>query len=298
MSSPSMTLALSVLCLAVVTRPLSSQPPATDIYVGRLAVRDGRIAMGQLRNITSRDGYDNQPHFTPDGQSVLYTSIREDGQADTYRFDLASGSLTRVTRTSESEYSPTIMPTGTSFSAVRVESDSTQRLWQFDLDGRPLGLVLEDVKPVGYHAWATESTVALYVLGPPSTLRMADLLTGRSEIIAESIGRSLHAVPGRRAISYVQQTPDAESWIVELDLETMERERLVRTVPGNEFHAWTPGGTLLMGSGSRLYQWTRGQGDEWVEVADLGSAGITGITRLAVSPNGDRIAIVASHAGT
>ncbi len=33
--------------------------------------------------------------FSPDGQSLLFTSIREaGGQADTYRYDFASGSIT------------------------------------------------------------------------------------------------------------------------------------------------------------------------------------------------------------
>ncbi|NIQ58624.1 MAG: hypothetical protein GWN71_36280, partial [Gammaproteobacteria bacterium] len=59
-----------------------------------------------VRRLTDRDGYDNQPSFTPAGDAILYTSIRN-GQADTYRIGLAGGEPTRVTHTPESEYSPT-----------------------------------------------------------------------------------------------------------------------------------------------------------------------------------------------
>ncbi|MCZ6856527.1 MAG: hypothetical protein O7F70_00875, partial [Gemmatimonadetes bacterium] len=55
--------------------------------------------------------------------------------------------------------------------------------------------------------------------------------------------------------------------------------------------AWTPGGVVVMGSGSVLYQWRSGA-IGWSVVADLADQGIEGITRIAVSEAGDRIAIV------
>ena len=89
--------------------PLFAQtPPATDIYLIALTWRDGRVRLGDgpAANITNWTGYDNQPFFLPDGRSLLYTSIREDGQADIYRYDLGSGLSVRLTATPESEYSP------------------------------------------------------------------------------------------------------------------------------------------------------------------------------------------------
>jgi hypothetical protein len=57
--------------------------------------------------------------------------------------------------------------------------------------------------------------------------------------------------------------------------------------------AWMPDGTLLMARGDVLYAWKRGDAD-WTRVADLSTLGITGATRLAVSPRGDALAIVAA----
>jgi hypothetical protein len=289
--------ALLVVGSAGITGSAAAQAPSTDIYLGRLTVRGETVSVARLTNITDRDGYDNQPHFTPDGTGLLYTSIREDGQADTYRFDFTDdGSISRLTRTLESEYSPTTTPNGLSFSVVRVEADSTQRLWSFHMDGGVLGVLLENVKPVGYHAWGDENTVALYVLGSPSTLQLADLRTGEAAIIERNVGRSMHPVPGRHAVSFVHQPSQEDSWIKLLDLETMQIESLARTVPGNEFHAWMPGGMLITASGSKLYVRTILTDPEWAEIADLEDAGSADITRIAVSPGADRIAIVARRA--
>ena len=145
--------------------PLWGQGPAgTDIYVAELAERDGRVSVGPLTNATDRDGYDNQPHFVPSGTSILYTSGRADGQTDIHRYDILSKRSQSVTETTESEYSPTPMPGGETFSVIRVEADSSQRLWSFRIDGTNPQLVLEEIMPVGYHAWADSSTVALFVL--------------------------------------------------------------------------------------------------------------------------------------
>jgi hypothetical protein len=103
-------------------------PPSTDIYVVALSGRAGSLGAGGPVNATNREGYDNQPMFLRDGSGFFYTSIREDGQADIYRYDFSSRSSFRVTDTKESEYSATPTPDGKSLSVVRVEADSTQRL--------------------------------------------------------------------------------------------------------------------------------------------------------------------------
>ena len=60
--------------------------------------------------------------------------------------------------------------------------------------------------------------------------------------------------------------------------------------------AWTPSGTLLMAHADTLYSWKRGQ-TSWTAAADLAAAGLRRASRLAVSPHGDRIAIVAAPQG-
>ncbi|MDZ7360441.1 MAG: hypothetical protein ONB46_06900 [candidate division KSB1 bacterium] len=278
----------------ICTRALSqTAPPAADIFLIDMKIRSGKIELGKPVQITEWKGYDNQPSFLPDGKSLLYTSIRDDGQADTYRYNITDNTITRITQTPESEFSPTMMPDGKHFSVVRVEPDSTQRLWKFPINGGEPALVLENLKPVGYHAWADANTVALFILGNPLTLQIADLRTSKAEVVAENIGRSLHKIPKQEVISFVHKVGENEWLIKRLDLKTRAITTLVKTLPGSEDCAWTPQGILLMGKDSKLFQHDPKKNGEWQEIADFSSAGLKSITRLAVSPKGDRLAIVA-----
>ncbi|MDH5760119.1 MAG: hypothetical protein OEZ65_11065 [Gemmatimonadota bacterium] len=268
-------------------------PPGTDIWVASLtASADGTLVLGSPTNATHRDGYDNQPHFLPDAPAFLYTVIDEAGQADIWRYDLVAGRASRVTHTApESEYSATPLPGGGGFSAVRVEADSTQRLWRFDMDGTAPAVVLESVFPVGYHAWTDDHTLALFVLGDPPTLQVADANAGTSVEVAAGIGRSIQRIPGTNAVSFVLRTSPEESRIMRLEPGS-EPEFLVATPGGEDDHAWTPDGTLLLTRGSTVLWWRPGGGvDGWTEVADLTAHGIT-LSRLAVSPDGGTVALV------
>jgi WD40 repeat protein len=267
-------------------------PPATDIFVVDLGPGPGgKLKLGQPVKISTWAGYNNQPSFLPDGRGILYTSIR-DKQADIYRYDLRAATTAQVTNTPESEYSPTLMPDGKSISVVRVEADGTQRLWKFPLAGGSPALVLEKVKPVGYHLWIDQDTLALFVLGKPNTLQLVDLRTGKTEWVADNPGRILRRVPRQGKFSFVQKVSDQEWLIKTFDLKTRSVATFIKTFPGAEDYAWTPAGVLLMANGSKLF--ARKESDwAWVELADLSSAGLKNITRIAVSPKGDRIAVVA-----
>jgi uncharacterized membrane protein YcaP (DUF421 family) len=266
--------------------------PSTDVWVVPMRQGGGQVQFGEPKNATQRTGYDNQPGFTSDGKSVMYTRMVDNGPTDIWRFDLPSGTPKPVTATPQSEYSATATPDGRSFSVIRVElPDSTQRLWRFPLDGQGAPtLVLEKVKPVGYHVWAGEHTLVLFVLGSPATLQIADDRTGNSEVVARNIGRALAKVPGRDAVTFLQQVRDSASWITELNVLTKETKRLMQPPKGADYHVWTPGGALIAGSGSNLYVWNNGR---WDLLADFARWGVRGISRLAVSPKGDWLAFVA-----
>ena len=263
----------------------------TDIFVAPLRQSGRSVTIGVPVNVTHRSGYDNQPSFTPDGASLLYTSIGNDGQADTWTVRPAgSGTPSRVTNTALGVYSPTVMPDGKSFSAIRVERDSTQRLWRFPLDGGEPMLVLQRVKPVGYHVWLDARTVFVYVLGTPTTLQIADVATGNATVVASNIGRALVKVPHHDAVNFVQIVPDSGQWLAEYDLAGKSVRRLGRLPQGADYVAWTPGGALITAASSTIYRWDDGT---WVAAANLATVGVRNISRLAISPAGDELAFVA-----
>ena len=286
----------------------AAPPPDTEIFLAPLSPSANTV-VGRPVNITNSPGYDNQPSFTPDGAGVLFTSMRGGGtQTDIYRYDIASGETKRVTSTPESEYSPTVTPDGAHISVIRVEADGTQRLWRFTVDGRAPELVLTNIKPVGYHAWADDHTLALFVLGPPATLQLADTSTGNASVLVTGINRSIQRIPGGGTISFVERAAGnsgATLSIRELDPKTKRITPLVDAVAGAREAdlAWTPDGMLVMAEKDVLYGWRRpeqgrgatgsGQaGEGWRRLADLAALGLHGVTRIAISPKGDRIAFV------
>ncbi|MFN8356990.1 MAG: serine hydrolase [Spirosomataceae bacterium] len=270
-----------------------TQVPDTDIYLAELTKEGTRIGIANPQNVTKRKGYDNQPSFTPDSKRILYTAMQADGQTDIWTYDLAKRSNTALTHTPEGEYSPTVMPDGKHFSVIRVEADKTQRLWKFELKsgGNP-SLVLPSIKPVGYHCWFGADSLALFVLGQPNSLQVARVSQDQAQVITQSIGRSLHRIPKQAAVSFVRKTSPTVWNIERLDMKTLQISPIVQTLEGSEDCVWTPNGVLLMAKGAKLYQFDPTQDKTWVEVADLSKLGLSQITRLAVSPDGTKLAFV------
>ena len=291
--TPKHFIRLSPLLSFFLTATLYSQslPPASDIYVGNLSVFDGLYYLDELENITNRSNvYDNQPSFTPDSRSILYTASYGN-QTEIHRYYLASGRTTRITRTAESEYSPSSIPGDRALSVVRVEQGANQRLWRFTMEGMDQDLLLPNIAPIGYHEWANPETVLLFVLGSPPTLQTANVLTEHSEVLAENIGRILKKIPNRDAWSFVQKTDQNEGWISSVTTESGQIEPLVRTLNEDGFHAWTSEGVLLGSQGKELYQWNPSLEDNWRRIADLSY--LSGpISRIAISPNSSTIAVV------
>jgi len=138
-------------------------------------------------------------------------------------------------------------------------------------------------------------TLALFVLGPPSTLQLADTRSGNAETLARGINRSLLRIPRTGTISFVDKDEDGSLVVRELDPKTKTVTTLVGAVAGAKEAdlAWTPDGMLLMAENDVLYGWTR-EDRGWKRLADLAALGTHGVTRIAVSPKGNRIAFVAS----
>jgi endonuclease/exonuclease/phosphatase family metal-dependent hydrolase len=283
---------------AAVPAPAASPQavPGTDIWLFPLEPLAVRVGVEGAIRVTRRPGYDNQPSFLPGSDGLLYTVIDETGQADIWRFDLRSRRARPLTRTApESEYSATVLPSGERFSVIRVEADSTQRLWSFDLSGGDPRVILPEVRPVGYHAWLTGGRLGLFILGDPPTLQVASAREGAAREVARDIGRCLQRIPGPGTLSFVQRAGPGAGWIAEYDPGSGEIRPLAPLLEGNEFYAWTPEGVLVMGQGSRLFRRLLGLSRGWDELAELGPAGLAGISRVAVSPDGRWIAVVAEE---
>ncbi len=294
------TTAVAALVVALSALAASAQTlPDVDIFLASLAQENGPVVLGGFTNVTARPGYDNQPSFSPDGSYFLYTSIDSTDQSDVFRYDIAARVIVRITDTPQSEYSPTVVPGGDGFSSVRVEMDETQRLWRFDLDGSNARVVLADVDSVGYHVWINEHELALFIVGEPHSLRIVDTRDGVEHVVALDIGRALHLIPGTGEVSFSRRVADENLMFFGLDPATGETRALGRAIEGSADCAWTPGGTQLMATGRTLYgrplRLPGSDAGTWRVVEKLIGADLAVITRIAVSPAGDYIALVASQ---
>lgn len=287
-------LAVAVTSLRITALPAQAAANP-EIFLLPMSVSDGKISVGKPANITNRPGYDNQPAFSPNGREVYYTSTRDDAQADIYKYNIAAKTTERLTKTApESEYSATVMPSRERLSVVRVEKDSSQRLWSFTLKGDDDRLVLPDIKPVGYHAWLSPFHLALFVLGTPNSLVLVNTRTGAEQVLARDIGRSLLPLPTGHGFTYLAHR-DSDWVLTEVRLtasnDSVRYSRPLVTLPdGMNFVAWVEN-TLIGGAGTKLFTWRAG--GQWTELVDFESEGLTHISRIAVSPDRQTLAIVA-----
>lgn len=286
-----MRLAL-VLVLGSSLVPQTAPPPATEVYLASLSGSGSALTIGTPVDISNSPEYDNQPSFLPDGSAILFTSRRDGKQTDIYRYDIKTKLVTQLTRTVENEYSALVMPDGKTFSTVRGDK---QELWRFDLDGSNPRLAYAHKGLIGYYVWIDDQRLAVFVLGAngsPATLQLADTKADTAEVIESNIGQSLLIRPGRKTVSFIGRPPGAPPVVKELDPIRKNTTVITEALAGSQFLTWLPDGRMLMASGTKIWAWREGAGG-WAEVGDFASAGLTRITRLAASPDGKWLALVA-----
>jgi len=294
---------------AAVEDDAESTIPDSDIYVAPLEFSAGTVKIGELKNITNNPGYDNQPFFLPDSNTILFTSRRgpepENQQSDIYAHFVTSGKTVRMTNTPESEYSPVLTPSGESISTVRVELNSTQRVWEFPIQpeiatNQDFEVVFPEVERVGYYTWIDHDNAFVFRVdanaeGERHTLERASRLSGQSQKIATRIGRSFHMQPENNALAFVDKN-SSPKWIIKL--YGLERKLAVEMLPtplDSEDFVWLDSDYLLMANEQSIYMNTIGKkyGNTWQEVSKEMTENLPGaISRLAVSPDRKWLAIV------
>jgi hypothetical protein len=155
----------------------------------------------------------------------------------------------------------------------------------------------EDVYRVGYYHYPNADTVVMIVVadsedGLPLSLVAADLNTGETEIISPNVGVGVQKVPDGNAVSYVERLEDGTSVISIYDAENGTTMAGVQTLEGVDAHTWLPDGSLIAAQDNVIYMWQDGN---WNPYLDFSDTDVTGLNRLAVSPDGSALAFVISR---
>ncbi len=292
-------MAVMAIFVASQMTPSVAQLPNTQVYAFDLG-RDGAgFTFLKCKMLTAFNpyGYNNQPQWVNNNELYLAVQFPNDtNQTDIWSLSLINNVISRVTATPESEYSPTLMPDRRSISCVRVDAgrSPTQRLWTYPLDRSSTGKDLLSLHPnVGYHCWLSDKKLALFMVdGSNNYLKLVNAEDQSSIQLTSGIGRSLARMNDGKLAYVHKQT--AQQWVIKtLDPQSYSGTVISETVAGSEDFALLSDGTFLMGQGSNMYaMYPSDPQKEWREVADLAQFGVINIKRLAVSREGDRIAIV------
>ena len=285
-----------IFCLcSVFAANISFGQPATDIYLFDLSIKKDKVSISNPINITNHKGYDNQPSFHPEKTIIYYSSINDDGRTDIRSYDYKSKQTKSITQTTEKEYSPTVTPDGQYLSCIIQRDNGAQDLGKYPIDGGE-PIVLIDNLIVGYHVWADNSHLGLFVLGTTNTFHYYLLPMKKDAALGENIGRSLHKIPGESAISFVHKASDKEWVIKKLQTETMQISNLGTTLNGSEDLSWLIGGKILMSDGTKLFYLQPDKSQNWNAVVIKSGANVLkGVSRLAVSANGKKLAVVVTE---
>lgn len=269
---------------------LSFAQPNTDVFLFDLNTEKDGFKLSNFQNISNNEGYDNQPSFM-DNETILYAGTRN-AQTDIVKYDLKYGSKTWICFTEGGEYSPLKIPNQNAVSAIRLDPDGKQRLYRYDLKNST-NTVLLDTLVVGYHLWFDKNTIISSVLESGFlSLYSSDLETGQNKRITTHLGRSLHHIPNSDLISFISKNTDGTSEIKSLNPKTGVIKYIAPTLSGVEDMCWLTDGSILMAKGDALFKLNPKNKLEWIEIVSLKSYGINNLSRLTVSPNGNKLAIV------
>ncbi|OUR93346.1 hypothetical protein A9Q87_05200 [Flavobacteriales bacterium 34_180_T64] len=261
----------------------------TEVFLFDLNTKNGNFTLSNFKNISNNKGYDNQPSFVDDN-TILYAGTRND-QTDIVKYNIKYDSILYMNHSEGSEYSPLKIPGQDAVSAIRLDKDGKQALRKYSLSNGESELIIEDII-IGYHVWFDEQILVSSVLEENYlSLYATHLNEMKNHKFQQNIGRSLHKIPNTNRVSFISKI--SEPWeITSLNPKNGDTKSIVTTIGEAEDMCWMNNGTILMGVDDTLYTYTPDKDADWIKVSNLKAYGITKITRVTISPDGNKLAIV------
>ncbi|WP_290627545.1 nuclear transport factor 2 family protein [Altibacter sp.] len=266
----------------------------TDIFLMELPNTQSSWKIETITNISQDPGYDSQPYFLNDTQ-LLFAGNNK-GQTDIALYHLDSAKKEWLnTPTLGGEYSPQNIPNTRAIAAVRLDTNGLQRLYRYEgSTGKATPTEMFQGLQVAYFAAFDERELLASVLSEDRLdLVLIDLQKKTIDTLLQNSGRSIHKVPGVNSLSYTAVNDEGNHDIYLLDMDTKESFFITELPIGIQDYTWLDSSRMLLGSGTGLFVYDTFSDNDWQRVGDLSAFSIKNITRMAISPDGTKLAVVA-----
>jgi hypothetical protein len=267
-----------------------SQPPNSEILLFSVDQNDGKTTFSGGKNVTNNPGYDNQPSFSLDNRSLLFTSNRNGKDTNIFEYFLADGRTEQITTSADNEYTAKDRD-GKSLNFVREGSDQTMTVFSFERQTKKESLAFKIKEPVAYYAFNSKGDALVWVRYA-FFIHWVNSDKNINRFVADyALPSTPQLIPGTDNFSFVKRLPTDEMWIYEFNPTNQTIRPIVQNKDGKVNYAWMPDGSLLIGSGTKLFRFNEKSDKSWVEIGDLSSFGVKEILRLAVSSDGKNLAV-------
>lgn len=281
---------LFLLTTLLLTGVLFSQEN-TEVFLFDISPSYTGLELLNVQNISNNEGYDSQPSFI--SNETLVFAGNNNGQTDISEYDISSKIKRWVNvKTEGGEYSPQKFPSSTDIAAVRLDKSGKQRLYRYSAKTGEASVLLEDLQ-VAYFAFYNDQKILASVLNNEKLdLVMVDLHSKSVDTLFSDAGRSIQKVPKSQSISYTLTNESKKLDLYVLDFNSGESYFICELPAGVEDYVWLNDTQVLVGMNSTLYLYDTLGEAEWNKVASVSEFGIKNISRMAISPNGKKLALV------
>jgi len=263
----------------------------TEVYVFDIRPAYEGLELLNIQNISNNKGYNNQPSFI--ANETLVFAGNNEGQTDIVEYSLNTKSKKWFNqKTDGGEYSPQTFPTINDVAAVRLDKNGFQRLYRYDSQTGKSTELIKDLQ-IAYFAFYNDEKILATVLDSDKmNLVLIDLQSKKTDTLFYNAGRSLQKVPKTNSMSYSLINEEGNLDLYLLDMNSYENFFVTQLPIGIQDYVWINDTQILVGSRNKLYMYDTLGESEWTRVASLEDYGLKNITRMAISPNGKKLAIV------
>lgn len=269
-------------------------PPNTEVHLFDLAVKDGQYVLTGGKNVSNNAGYDNQPYFTDQSESLLFVSVRDGKQSDVFELNIESQETTQITKTPHSEYSPKTFAGNKEVTFVSEGGNPYQSVWSHNRMSGKSRWLLNSKEPVGYYSTNEESGDVLFWSRYGWSVQYLNIKHDQGRFVSgNALPSSPQNIPNSGEFSFVHRQTNSEVWIKSFNPKDFSITPIAPIYGANYEYTWAPNGDLLRMQDNQLFVWPyKSKGYQWQKVQDLGGYFKGKASRLAVSKNGRYIAVV------